>query len=383
MALFFSHGVSLANWDQLGLFDREVGYYRHLAQELGGILFYTYDQPSIGLGELLARLSPIKAIYNHWQMPYKIFGILGPFLHFQELKHCQLFKTNQLSGAWTGAIAKCLLQKPLVVRCGYIKSRNMARGGVIKKSLFLTIISEKISLRFANLIFVATESDRQHLAQTHNIPLERITIVPNPIDTNLFRPIPEIPKRTGLVIFVGRFSHEKNPELLINACNQLPQTRLLMVGSGPLEYELKKLISGDNIEFKGNVPNRDLSALLNQAQVFVLPSSWEGSPKALLEAMACGLAVIGTNVPGVREVIQHGVNGLLCEPKVADMAAAIRQVLADGNLRYRLGLQARSYVVENNSLDLVVEKEGALLRSLISGQERQQEAPAQVSSSLG
>lgn len=367
MALFFSHGVSLAAWDREGLFDREVGYYQNLTREVGEVLFYTYDRPGDGLKGFLSRLAPIKAIYNRWNLPYRLFGILGPFLHYREFKKCQLFKTNQLSGAWTAAIAKWLFKKPLVVRCGYIGSRNLKRSGATRKRLFLNIMMEKLSLRAADMIFVATIDDRLYLLHNYRIMPEKIRTVPNPIDIDQFLPSPERSKQQGLVVFVGRLSPEKNLDLLITACKQLREARLLIIGRGALEDELKALAEGGNIEFPGLVPNNELPALLNQAQVFVLPSKWEGSPKALLEAMACGLAVLGTDVPGIREIIRHGENGLLCEPKAEALAEAIARLLADADLRRRLGAQARKYVLHHNSLSRVVPKEAVLLRSLVSG----------------
>jgi len=100
--------------------------------------------------------------------------------------------------------------------------------------------------------------------------------------------------------------------------------------------------------------------------VFVLPSQYEGTPKALLEAMACGLAVVGTNVPGIRELIQDGVNGLLCEPDVKAISEAIARLLNDAELRARLGRAARRFVEERYAQSKVVETEARLLTTLMA-----------------
>ena len=105
LAVFFTHGISLEIWERNGIFDREVGYHQHLRRELGEILFVTYDLPSEGLTGRLAKLAPITAVYNRWRLPYRIFGLLAPFLHAGALKRCRGFKTLQLSGAWTAVIA--------------------------------------------------------------------------------------------------------------------------------------------------------------------------------------------------------------------------------------------------------------------------------------
>jgi glycosyltransferase involved in cell wall biosynthesis len=105
--------------------------------------------------------------------------------------------------------------------------------------------------------------------------------------------------------------------------------------------------------------------MIREAQVFALASSYEGSPKALLEAMACGKAVVGADSPGIREVIQHGDNGLLAEPTPDGFEMALRRLLRDSELRRRLGPRARAYVMQNNSQAASALKEARLLRELI------------------
>ena len=105
--------------------------------------------------------------------------------------------------------------------------------------------------------------------------------------------------------------------------------------------------------------------MLNRAEVFALPSKYEGNPKALLEAMACELPVIGVDAPGVRDVIQHGVNGMLCAQSEQDIATAIRTLLADASLRNRLGCQARLYVTDHHSQENIAIKEAKMIEQLI------------------
>ena len=121
------------------------------------------------------------------------------------------------------------------------------------------------------------------------------------------------------------------------------------------------------VTFMGTAPNNDMPRLLNSSEVFVLSSNYEGSPKALLEAMACGLPVIGTNVPGIREVIQHGVNGLLCEPNENHIASAIVNLLSDSDVRRRLGHQARQDVLEKHSQSGVAKREAELIQRMLEG----------------
>jgi glycosyltransferase involved in cell wall biosynthesis len=366
LALFFSHGMSLEVWENQGLFDREVGYYRQLMRELGPVLFVTYDKHSLEWYRRLLRIDPIFAVGNGWGLHYSLFGIFAAVLHRKELQRYDVFKTNQLSGAWTASIAARLLGKPLIVRGGFVPSLfailNRENSVRLKKLLLM----ERFSLRSAHLIFVTTKNDRDYLAQTHSIPLERFRIIPNPIDIDRFRPEPNAKKEPGLVAYVGRFSEQKNLPLLVNACTKVKNARLLLVGKGEIESDLHSLSVNDKVAFEGHVSNNRLPAILNRAEMFVLPSKYEGSPKALLEAMACGLAVVGTDVPGIREVIQHKINGLLCNPTVEELSSAISELLHDAALRKRLGTAAREFVSRYYSQSEIARTEAREIRLLLS-----------------
>jgi len=89
----------------------------------------------------------------------------------------------------------------------------------------------------------------------------------------------------------------------------------------------------------------------------VICSRYEGNPKTLLEAMACGCAVIGTNVPGIREVIQHEKSGLLVEESVESLRSTILRLMGNEGLRIRLGEEARRQIIEENSLEAAIQQE--------------------------
>ncbi len=160
-----------------------------------------------------------------------------------------------------------------------------------------------------------------------------------------------IPKDVTLVLFVARFIHQKQPLKLIsafaNAVKQLPSLRLLMVGDGDQKPEALEMVKQLGIAeqvifapFRQDVPD-----VLAAADVFVLPSLWEGLPIGLLEAMAMGKAIIGTQVDGTSEVIQHNTNGLLLPVETLDntLPQTIIQ-LTDPILRERLGKAARATI---------------------------------------
>ena len=115
------------------------------------------------------------------------------------------------------------------------------------------------------------------------------------------------------------------------------------------------------IHWLGRIKNEDLPTYLNQAKLFVLCSLSEGHPRALVEAMACGLPCIGTNVSGIQNVLQHEITGYLSDTHADSIGAAIQTVLAQPDLMRKLGDNARKFAVENYSLPMLAQHEYDLL----------------------
>jgi glycosyltransferase involved in cell wall biosynthesis len=194
---------------------------------------------------------------------------------------------------------------------------------------------------------------------------DRVRVTPNYVDTERLRPNADVPPATDL-IYVGRLTRQKNLENLLEAIRPLDAT-LTIVGDGPLRRPLRRRFCdlGDRVRWLGARPHGELPTLLSGARVFILPSHYEGHPKALIEAMAVGLPVIGGDSPGIRDQIRHGETGLLCGTEAADIRKAIRRVLRDADLAERLGRRARGLAVESFSLDRVVEMELAVLDEVL------------------
>jgi glycosyltransferase involved in cell wall biosynthesis len=172
--------------------------------------------------------------------------------------------------------------------------------------------------------------------------------------------------RPRRVCSIGRLHEEKNYELLLRALAGT-DIELLLVGSGPREQALRNLAAGLRVHvvFMGNRPSRELPDIIRSAAVFVLPSRTEGHPKALLEAMATGAAVVGTDVPGIREAIRHGDNGLLCASTPERLREAVFQLLGDAGMRVRLGTAARRRVESECSLERIADLELSVYRRVL------------------
>jgi glycosyltransferase involved in cell wall biosynthesis len=154
------------------------------------------------------------------------------------------------------------------------------------------------------------------------------------------------------LLFVGRLSHEKNLEALINACQKI-KIGLDIIGDGPLREKIKSEIGkhAGSVQLLGIFPNDELPKLYNNYSFFVLPSIYENSPKALLEAMACGCIVLGTAVAGIREIINHGENGFLCQTDTGALVSAIEKLRKLSKVEKKhLSNAARKTIVTNCSL---------------------------------
>lgn len=157
-----------------------------------------------------------------------------------------------------------------------------------------------------------------------------------------------LPKSLPRVGTVTRFAPQKDPETFVRAAAIIALTRqdavFEMVGTGPLLPAMEALTDAlgisDRAVFPG--PSREISGILPRFSVFVLTSIWEGLPRVLLEAIAAGVPIVATDLPGVREIIEDDVTGLLVPVRSPQrVAQAVLRLLHDQDLAARLTASAR------------------------------------------
>ena len=119
-----------------------------------------------------------------------------------------------------------------------------------------------------------------------------------------------------------------------------------------------------NVKLLRILPNDQIPVELNKSQIFIIPSIFEGNPKVLLEAMACGLAIIGTEVMGIKEIINHEENGYLCKTNSGSIRKAIIELIKNPKLVKKTGENARKYILKNCSLEKIIRKEIRIYKSL-------------------
>ena len=209
---------------------------------------------------------------------------------------------------------------------------------------------------------------------------ERIHVIANGVDISLFCPEPgsESPELLSLgggplVVYTGRMIEAKGLLELMDAwlllLREVPDAQLALVGSGPLEAELRWRASAPpligRVHLTGEVSN--VRPYLRAATAFVFPSWAEGLPNALLEAMAMGLPCVASDIAPIASMLTHGEEGLLVAVKSPeDLARALLRVLKESALAARLGRAARKRVEAEFSLEHVVDALETLYRALTS-----------------
>ena len=362
--MFFTRGMSLDGWRRAGILDRELALYRALLPHLEHLAFVTYG----GAAELdlAARIPGVEVLPNRWKLPSNFYGVLAPFLHRRTLRRATIFKTNQINGAWCATIAKRLFGKKLVVRCGFVWSDFVARVHPGNWRAAAALGLERQACRSADAIIVASQADKDMIVERHHIESSRVHVVPNYVDTSAFRPMPAVQREAGRITFVGRLFARKNLMALVEAVEGLQGVTLVFVGDGPQRDELQAAadLRGVKATFLGVRAHAELPILLNRSTLFVLPSHYEGNPKALVEAMACGVPVVGARVPGIQEIMIHRETGYLCGTSTSEIRAALQDVLGDAALRERMSAGAVSYARAHCDVQAAVERELAILRTL-------------------
>ena len=210
------------------------------------------------------------------------------------------------------------------------------------------------------------------------IPSVDIQVIPNGVDCRYFSPTPTCRESDGpfRMLFVGRVVRQKGLSYLLNALGNMKahgaaNWHLRIVGDGPmrphLEAEAAQRDIADLVEFTGWLPFEQIPDEMRSADLFVLPSIVEGMPLVLLQAMACGLPVIATEVSGSVDLVQQGRNGVLVPAKdPAALAEALTALLDDRSLCSQMGARSREIALTMD-WSAIARSYYALYRAVLAG----------------
>ena len=278
--------------------------------------------------------------------------------------------THSSTDAWLVALARATLRGvPPVVRTRHVSTRVSNNRGT--RWLYQTACAH---------IVTAGQALRAQLARENGYAPERMTSVPTGIDLERYRPTGRVAARRELGLderpalgIVATLRDWKGHDYLLDAWARLaprfPDWQLLVIGDGPQRARLEARVAGEglaaSVRFVGNQDN--VPVWLNSLELFTLPSFGdEGVPQAIMQAMACGLAVVATSVGAIEEAVQRGRTGLIVPPRDATaLAAALGALMEDPARRATMGRAGRAYAEANFGIDRMLDGMEAVFRRVM------------------
>ncbi len=240
--------------------------------------------------------------------------------------------------------------------------------GQVIEILFRRTLGGRTMRRVDNII-VTTET---YAATSRVVWRYTPVVIPNPVNFERFHPGIDggpVRKKLGvlpeerIVLWVGRVVPHKGLEYLVEAAQYIENVKIVIAGEGPHLGAIGRLAKSFGVEnkiiFTSGVPRSELPLYYAMSDVFVLPSvsRLEAFGIVALEAMSSGKPVVVSDMPGMREVITDGVEGLLCDPLNAeDLAKKVSTLLGDSEMKKRMGMAGREKVVNNFGIKNVVDK---------------------------
>jgi glycosyltransferase involved in cell wall biosynthesis len=227
------------------------------------------------------------------------------------------------------------------------------------------------SLASFDRVIIFSEQQKA-LLENYGVPAKNVTVIPNGVDIQKYAPGPSDYKESleaaTLIGYLGRIDPEKNVDLLIRAFHELDVAdgvKLVIIGGGGERRRLERRFRSPRVVFTGQVADEAARVrMLRAMDVFVLPSLVEGLSLSLLEAMACGIAPVATDVGSDGEALRGA--GMLVDPRDLDgqLRLALRTLLEFPEFRQELGRRARARVVERYSLSDNLDQLLSLYREL-------------------
>lgn len=234
-----------------------------------------------------------------------------------------LINTHNFKGLLFGWVGATLLRLPLVITQHGFTPRS-------RKQKFYTWLSLQLCRTASVDRVVCVAESIAALHRQANVRADKLQVIPNGLPATHDLPPHSGERQRRLAGYVGRLSHEKGPDLFLDAliplCQQYPQLDAVMLGDGPERESLQARIDEAGLQARITLPGyqTDMRAWWQQLDALVISSRTEGTPMILLEAMQAGVPVVAFGVGGIPDVLQDRHNGLLAAP--TDSAALARQI---------------------------------------------------------
>lgn len=270
---------------------------------------------------------------------------------------------------WLDTKAACLCKAKVKIFTNHSSTFVKAARSGDERRLF----SYVAAMNLADAV-IAPSRELETLTEQVGIPHGKLNYIPNGVDPHYFQPvvadrypppIASLPATSSVVLAVRRMEEKNGLEYLVKAWPKIlcacPNAVLLLVGDGSLRKIIQNLAHSlgiaSSIRFLGTLSPPDVAKFLKIADLVVLPSLIEATSISGLEAMSSGKALVGTDVGGIPEIIEHGRNGLLVPPANSDeLASAVIKLLKDKGLRDMMGRNGRARVEREFSWHRIAER---------------------------
>ena len=224
---------------------------------------------------------------------------------------------------------------------------------------------EMNSIKNTDKITTVSYKVANDLSTFYEVDINEITVVRNGVDIHLFKPNHKINREEFSILYTGRLVYRKGLIDLVKSaeyvCNEYPGASFILTGNGALRPTLEKMVQDlgleNNCSFLGFIAQDELIRHYQADTIYVLTSYYEGLPTTILEAMACGIPVVATDIPGTNDAVVDGETGILVPPKNPKaLADGIIKLLGDENLREKMGEAGRKRVEKEFSWDIVCKR---------------------------
>lgn len=249
---------------------------------------------------------------------------------------------------------------PIIVTVhGVIANRGRLMNTL--QTLYLRTLARSL-LNMSKTVICLTKNDAQSIGKLLG-STRKIKVIPNGVDISFFNASSE--KNAHLIVWVGRFVPEKGLIYLLRAMKwvvaNVPTARLVLVGDGFLQSKLMRITRNlelrDHVKFMGMLGRNHVAEILSKASVFAFPSLREGLPLSILEAMACGLPIAGSDIPGINNIVDKGVSGFLVPPRdPVSLAKAIVSLLKNEEQRRFMSEASRQIIVKKYNWPRAIQK---------------------------
>ena len=231
---------------------------------------------------------------------------------------------------------------------------------------------EKELIHKSTMLLASSISEHSILIDRYNTAPEKIVIIPRPVDTNTFCPGPE--PIQFKILFAGRPTRQKGIDIFLKAISLLDEQHIPITIVGCTREDivdvlvssrLKRKINIENITLLSTVGHVNMPNVIREHSVVVVPSRYETYGNIAVEAMACGVPVVATNVGALREHINNSSAGYLVDPESPDnLANAIIRLIKKPNKRKKMGSLGRAYAMKANKNTTINRLSGAIITKL-------------------